>query len=372
MRTFKSGLLLLAIALIFSGCDKSANQKFLMSAKFAELINPVPINFNECEGVSTVKLMAGQHIEAGEVNIWVQDGTLMVKYVTNKDWLISETHLAVENNAEAIPHTNSGNPKIGNFTYQGYHDPMLSEVLYEVPLANYGSTVYIAAHAVVWQLSCDGIRELEATLPGEDIMVGVSFSNPAYQASDVNLLDSYYDLTITGAGATDGVHPAWCADNNGRPVNYSNARLISSYSESFDLALVVPHPENLDLLNYMMNKYYPETGFKVLQAAIWRLMNGSYNFISGGITRPSFTDAEITEVYNIITEVEANGEGFIPGTSDYMVILVHSGDRTKYQNTFFLYRNCTPAFDETAWGQGIPFTPDGGSWAMYFGFCTGE
>ncbi|HBE42272.1 MAG TPA: hypothetical protein DDW27_13895, partial [Bacteroidales bacterium] len=327
MRTLKTGLLLIALVAVFTSCDKSANQKFMMNAKFNALINPIPLNAGDCGEQFTTKLMAGQHIEAGQVNVWVQDGTLMVKYIANSDWLISETHLAVENDADLIPHTNTGNPKIGNFKYNRDHDPMVSEVLYEVPLANLGPTVYIAAHAVVWQLHCDGIRELEAMLPGDDVLVGVSFSNPAYLAADVNLVDSYYDLTISGAGALDGIYPSWCADNNGRPVDYSNAYLISSYSASCDLGSVVPKPENLDNLNYLMNKYYPGTGFKVLQAAIWTLMNGSYNFISGGITKPPFTTAEKDEVDHIIADALDNGEGFVPGPSDYLVILVHSGDR---------------------------------------------
>lgn len=71
---------------------------------------------------------------------------------TAEDWEITETHVHVATNTEDIPHTKSGNPKVGQFDYQMEHDPAVREYLYKIdlgPEAVAGTIVYIAAHAVV-------------------------------------------------------------------------------------------------------------------------------------------------------------------------------------------------------------------------------
>jgi len=386
MRTLKFGVLILLLAVLFTACDKSNRDKLEINALSYALVDPNPVLFGEsdCGELYETKLIAGQHIEAGSLSVWVQDGTLMVKYIANPGVLIAETHLAVEQSADAIPHNKTGNPKIGNFEYNGEHNPPLAEVIYEIDLDknNLEGIVSIAAHAVVMLKTgerCLSYTEIEAMLP--DNPVGLEFA--------IDKIDNYYDLTLSDAGEFTGTHPAWCADNNDKPVDYNPGTLVSSYNTDLNLLQsIVPHPENLDLLNFMMNNYYPETSYYVLQLAIWTLMNGTIpdkdgadpkNIWIGGLLTTPAQRIAATALVNEVKNAEGS-EGFIPGPGDFMVILVKSEDRTKYQNVFFLYKKCVPIYkDETAWGQGYPlttkdnhFTPDGGSWATYFGYCTGR
>jgi hypothetical protein len=360
MKTLKTGLLLFALIALLSSCDKSAKDKELyQDPLMVESLNAVftPINEGNCGGLTSTPLIAGKNETVGEVLVGMDGTNLKVTYkIENPSvWMIKETHLAVESNLMDIPHTNTGNPKIGNFEYKENHLPFVSEFSYYIPAADLHG-VYIAAHAVVVKNGtneCLSVAEREFFIPESPVDIAFKYTR----------IKSYYDLTFSNAGIFNGVQLGWCADNNGKPVGFQQATLISSYSSTYNLGLVVPHPENLDLLNYLMNTYYPSKSFPVIQAAIWHLMNGSYSNPSGGI---NLTSGQMTEYLNIIDDVKANGEGFEPGPTDYMVILVHSGDRFKYQNVFFLFKKCY--MDETAWGNGVRFTNS--SWAMYFMYCV--
>jgi hypothetical protein len=365
MKKLKLGLLIIALSAIIAGCEKVDSQKDFLSLKGntapIALSNLGPMN-SDCGTEYTTDLVYGRtKIKVGEVTIWVDGNLLKVKYeITDGAWTISETHLAVENEANNIPLTRSGSPKIGNFEFSNTHNPAVSVFTYEIPI-NGLTDVNIAAHAVVMTQSgetCLAYTEIEAMLPAG--AVGINFV--------YTRINSYYDLTLDAAGEFTGTHLAWCADNNGKPVSYSSGTLISSYNPDLVLlGAVVPHPENLDLLNYLMNNYFPETPFKLLQAAIWNLINDKVFTGGGGIG--TMSETELAQVATIIAEVKANGEGFIPQPGDYLVILVHSGNRLDYQNVFFLERMCTPVYsDETAWASGTEFP--GADWSMYFGYCV--
>ena len=180
-----------------------------------------------------------------------------------------------------------------------------------------------------------------------------------------NKILSYYDIKLSNAGWLDGDHLGWCIDNNGKPVGFNPAKLVSSYnSDPTVLADIVPNPDNLDLLNYLMNTYDYENKFKLVQSAIWILMNGEHKNGTGGIDW--LYPAERDERDAIVAEVKANGEGYVPGCDDKLVVLIDSGDRDKWQNCFMLIPNKIPPYkDETAWAKGDRFVTRG-SWAMYF------
>ncbi len=130
-------------------------------------------------------LWAGQDINVGTVNVWNDtEDNLYVKYIiTDPDWCLTETHLAVATTLNNIPQKN-GNPIPGKFSYQCNYDedaipaqwvfkikkggalnafcdaaylevPCLTEITYIIPLSEIGEGVeceellYIAAHAVV-------------------------------------------------------------------------------------------------------------------------------------------------------------------------------------------------------------------------------
>jgi len=101
-------------------------------------------------------LIASQHIKVGTVTVW-NDGTyLYVQYSTMLGWFLTETHLAVATSMGDIPQTCGGNAIPGLFPYQTIHDPWVTEYTYVIDLNGWsvGTTLYIAAHAVVRKETC--------------------------------------------------------------------------------------------------------------------------------------------------------------------------------------------------------------------------
>lgn len=61
-------------------------------------------------------LYAGQNNLIGWVKFSIVDDTIKIKYeITDLEWYIIETHVAVVTNPEDIPRTKKGNPKVGQF-----------------------------------------------------------------------------------------------------------------------------------------------------------------------------------------------------------------------------------------------------------------
>ena len=90
-------------------------------------------------------------IDVGEVIIWTNDPDfLYITYETTDDWYITETHLHVADSLDGIPQTKKFNPIPGHFDYKTDHAPPVQEYTYTIPWTwNPGTTLYIAAHAVV-------------------------------------------------------------------------------------------------------------------------------------------------------------------------------------------------------------------------------
>ena len=98
-------------------------------------------------------LKAGQHITVGSVIVEYDVATysLIITFVTTDGWKLYETHLYLGTTppAKSAP---------GRFPYK--HDSLsgVTSDPYTVPLADlgadYGDTLYIATHAVVWKNGC--------------------------------------------------------------------------------------------------------------------------------------------------------------------------------------------------------------------------
>lgn len=94
-------------------------------------------------------------IDVGEVIAWNDEDFLYVTYNTTDDWYITETHLHVADSLEGIPQTKKGNPIPGQFDYgdEYDYDDGMTTVTYTIPWTwSPGTTLYIAAHAVVQKL----------------------------------------------------------------------------------------------------------------------------------------------------------------------------------------------------------------------------
>jgi hypothetical protein len=145
---------LIALALIFFvvACEEMVDlnqetQKTNISEEKSSLLTQSEEDYD----YSVYQLYAGQHIDAGEVQVWNDENMLYIKYKTD-GWYLMETHLHVSAMLADIPQTKKGNPKPGKFMYKGEHECNM-EVTYKVDLNKMdwecGKELYLAAHAVV-------------------------------------------------------------------------------------------------------------------------------------------------------------------------------------------------------------------------------
>ena len=93
-----------------------------------------------------VKLLAGQHYEAGWVEVGEDEQGFYVTYRAIGEWRIAESHLAVATKWEDIPQTVSGNPIPGQLPYKSEHG-LVEEFTYRPQGIDLNESVYIAAHA---------------------------------------------------------------------------------------------------------------------------------------------------------------------------------------------------------------------------------
>jgi hypothetical protein len=318
-------------------------------------------------------LMAGQHIDVGDVLVW-NDGTLLyIKYViTDPEWCITETHLQVATNASLIPQKN-GNPIPGKFEENDEHD-CVTEALYTYDLLEKGWAVdqglSIAAHAVVQSFVGYENPNLDNFAAGLPAQVTMSVQYP-YSGGP-----SYFPVTtVTGGTSLDGTYEGWCVDTD--HVIYQNtdytANVYSSY-ESLPDGLV-EYPENLDLVNWIINQGYvgqPSAcdgnyTFGDVQRAIWAL-------IEDGQSTSGLYGWSQCRVDEILAAAGASGEGFTPGCDDYVAVILQPVDGQQVisiaQVTFASVGvPCLPLFQyETAWGFGPGFP--GKNWATYIEYTV--
>lgn len=108
------------------------------------------INLNDGTHCEVVRLMAGQHYEAGIVTVDNDGQNLIITYSTNGDWTINATHLSIiDCSTESFPNTNAGNPKIGQFEYADTFENGVHIVVYTIPLDQVSENYCFAAHAEV-------------------------------------------------------------------------------------------------------------------------------------------------------------------------------------------------------------------------------
>jgi len=117
-----------------------------------------------CGDIKVVPLWAGQHIEAGILEVYNSETMLYVHYQTSEGWYLTETHLYVGNNP---PKNKAGILVPGKFPYSNNHN-YLSSVLYEIPLTEVGDCFEVYAHAVVKMLDEYGNVMQEETAFGGD------------------------------------------------------------------------------------------------------------------------------------------------------------------------------------------------------------
>lgn len=136
---------------------------------------------------------------------------------------------------------------------------------------------------------------------------------------------SYFPVTtISGGGALNGSYEGWCVDTE--HVIYQNtpynANVFSSY-EALPAGLV-DHPENFDLVNWIINQDFvgkPSAGglglytYSDVQYAIWSL-------IDNAVSNSGLYDLNATRALQIRDAALAHGEGFMPTCGNMIAVVL--------------------------------------------------
>jgi hypothetical protein len=337
------------------------------------ILLPVAGFTHTAENPFVTPLLAGKDgLDVGDVLVWNDATNLYIKYVvTDPDWCLAQTHLDVQKFFRNIPKTRNGNPIPGNFYYS---EPVncAPEQLYTVPLSwGVGVRLFIAAHAVVQTFVGYTDPNLDAFAAALPDQVTMSIKDPYIGAP------AYFPaISITGEPLT-GTYEGWCIDTD-LPITQDvlyTANVFSSY-ETLPAGLV-EHPENLDLINWIINQNFvgkpsscqpllPTYTYGDVQRAIWTLIDDTLSNLSLG-------PYSLCHVQEIIAAAYANGEGFVPGCDDLIGIIFQPVDDSQIviaQATFAgIGVPCDPIFEyETAWGAGTRFTRT--TWATYFTYVV--
>jgi len=108
-------------------------------------------DLNYCEEQSFT-LWAGQHHDAGNVVIKVEDSTISVTYIATGDWTIQHTHMHIAKDLSGVPTSGNGSPIMGHLTYSQSHDNATfynKTVSLEEAGLSVGDTFVVVTHAEV-------------------------------------------------------------------------------------------------------------------------------------------------------------------------------------------------------------------------------
>jgi hypothetical protein len=330
----------------------------------------------------------------GEVRVWNDAANLHVQYLlSNGEWELVSTHLHVALSLAAIPQTGGGNPKVGQFQYSRSYDPGVHGDEFEIPNSwGTGAELYIAAHAVVRTQNgfAGDVCSLASTLPG---VVPAAVQLQPYHGP---IITSYFGIEIFDDSILSSpLRHGWCID--------TDHNVLYDFRIDFNVYLPYPcitepplpalpedaveYPENLDLVNWIINQAFeekqsPSTGefytYGDVQWAIWKLIDD--NIPDAAL--PNLRDWDEARAMEIVTAAVANGEGFVPGCGQKVAIILFSPDIFPFPGTnenrvqtllIEVPVPCVPSYrDETAWaGNGLanPLqTFPGSSWALYFNY----
>lgn len=165
MKTKFSIFLLISILLgvFWIGCQEQLTEPTQQSSLYQQSLSKYVTDPSQCEKVAN--LYAGQNILVGHIEVCNDETNLYVNFViTDPEWCLEETHLALATALDGIPQTKKGNPIPGQFDY--YHEDLncASSDSYEILLTDInpnwvcGDDLFVATHAVVLNLNEQNIE----------------------------------------------------------------------------------------------------------------------------------------------------------------------------------------------------------------------
>jgi len=396
--------ILIAFSFFMAGCDKDMesldNDALQLKKAGTNFSDP---NTFDAEGKYCIQVN-GEGLVGEQMQIWMgvgneKAGTLVgyVRFAHDPDRVIidltdadgdgtpdiypyvaDEVHIHFAGSYAELPQTNSGNPIPGHFDYNIPVDPSKSEIV--IPIDHFDA--FGAIHLTVKKIG--GVEGFTFYLPDDPVTVRFTWPAPT----------SYLQMEILSdnAGTLKGVYENWCVNTS---INMAHllgqqipALLYSSYEEIPDG--VVDYPENFPLINYLINHYAVGDVVELkdancdpvlvdgnpvseaitigdIQKAVWTLIDDD----------PSTNDGlgpwSQERVNAILCDVEANGEGFVPGCDEKIVFLVVPVDQELGLQLIIGQPTISsvpvPCADEggTAWGDGYwGATFKGKQWGTWF------
>jgi len=160
------------------------------------------------------------------------------------------------------------------------------------------------------------LSKVENALPEEFVNINLQFNKPI----------SLWQINLTNAGMWNGSYSGFCVDIDhfiSPNVNYNKMKMISSYTGDNEIITrLVDKPENLDLVNYLLNQDYSSIGAtgNELQAVIWTLIDDKLPKSSSSLSWDQ------TIVDQILTSVWTNGENFVPDCDDKIMVIFDPGN----------------------------------------------
>lgn len=375
-RFFKSVVIILFLSLTLS-CQKNPDFGNKPSDKIrVNDLNMISyVSQPVCGGELRSPLFAGKNTRVGEVVVTLKGSVLNVQYKADDGWAISATHLSVTSSLKQVPSTRTGNPQTGLFEYSSENKPAVTGYSYDNILVDGSNEIYVLAHAEVspvlgWKTN---LQSFGTSLP-ETAMMKVDYPTAGST--------SYFKTTVTDGGILNGTYNGWCVDVGN--VIYDDfqypVKVTSSYDQDFSSLGLVEKPQNMTMVNWIINQDYPgKTApdhtlytYGDVQRAIWELVGDTYSESGLGPWSPE-------RVKSILDAAAISGKSFEPVCGNNIAVILSPVDLTQpFQITISQivlteYPSacepvCGPA--ETAWAAGYDL--GGSSWAKYFTFCVGN
>jgi len=320
-------------------------------AALSLLIVLVPVAAVSADQTS-VDLIAGQSIDAGDVIVSNDGENLYVQFVAADGWCISETHVAVGTSVEEIPQTKKENPIPGKFLNSAVYSPCEeTPEPYVIPLEwDCGANIYIAAHAVVGK-AIEGCVETVWQIGDVET-----------DACDGGLLTNYADEFNWGdpagpctAGPTLDVRPDYTTPFvvGTTPTGEFpyNSNYVRGYATDFD----VHWDGELPFGGELIVSWSP--GASASEKKV--VSDGFPTWTLTAIGAPKPGEGWFLDTYPLVKD--SNSVDPVASGTHTINFLHTQGDGT-FWDWIRLERPCEQW--ETGWGEGTPFA--GQNWAMYF------
>jgi hypothetical protein len=376
----------------------------------------------------TVDLIAGQHMDVGDIVVQRFGDDLCVEYQLSAEalaegWFLTETHLAVAGDPADLPQTKKGDPIPGRFPYGddalGVYDEegnliggvdSYSECISLADLRlETEDEIHIAAHAVVG-ISCHetvvyGITRFEAEVYGVDVLTGTSWmvfdaaavggsatpNGLAYDAENGRFYYCDYYAPNTLYFWDTSQHVAGTLLGNVADAGFYDGKYYyitgppasdDLYEVTFNADGTINAQTKLDDIADGVHGWTFNGDIAVKGGVVygWGLCgpNSKYEFFTYGLDTGDF--ASVTPSYQSSLQLAFGSDGTLyghrsGGAGAFYVVDTTNGDVSMVTPTpdpARLYTDCASGeicvpITETAWGAGIDFP--GANWATYFAYA---